>query len=84
MGARVHGCVRVRMHACEVPVKSCGNCKGIMMASLRICFASCSPATSSNLSWPLVRIVSSMAIRRQTCLATTSTQICAVLHQALT
>ena len=46
------------------------------MASLRICFASCSPMTSSNVRQPLVRIVSSMAPRLlDDCLSTTGKQM---------
>ena len=51
------------------------------MASLRICFASCSPTTSSNVRQPLVRIVSSMASRLDVCLSTTDKQMSSTIHR---
>jgi len=46
-----------------VPVNSCGNCSGMIKASVRASLASCRPAISLNVIPPFFSIVSSMAPR---------------------
>lgn len=61
-------------HAQDIdkPVKSCGYCNGITMASMRSCLASVNPAMSLKETLPGLRMVSSMARCRPLALLSSS------------